>query len=146
MVWLLIVLAQAPLPPVDPSAPLPPGHPALNGSPSPAPGLVDPNAPLPPGHPPLDGSTPKPTRMPVDPNAPLPAGHPKVAPGKAPPSADELIKQLDASRDLKSREKTFEVAVALGKLYYAHGRFDEAIEYLRQAQGKAESTRAFFLD
>jgi tetratricopeptide (TPR) repeat protein len=80
-------------------------------------------------------------------NAPgLPPGHPKVRQGTAPPGAEELIKQLDATQDLKQRKKSFEVAIALGKLYYAQARYPEAIEYLTQATQKAEPTRAFVLE
>jgi tetratricopeptide (TPR) repeat protein len=59
---------------------------------------------------------------------------------------EELIKQLDATQDLKQRKKTFEVAAALGKLYYGQGRYPEAIEYLEQAIQKAQPTRALFFE
>ncbi len=75
----------------------------------------------------------------------LPPGHPPAAPGKAAPSSEQLIEQLDASGGLKTKEKTFEVAAALGKLYYAHGRYEDASEYLGQAVLKAEGTRGLYL-
>ncbi len=79
-------------------------------------------------------------------NPELPPGHPKVRDGSAAPSADELLKQLDSTKDLKERQKTFEVAAALGKLYYSHARYHDAAEYLSQAVLKAESTRALYLE
>lgn len=103
---------------------------------------------LPEGHPPIDDK-PKRSPPPLELNAPLPPGHPPVPDGpapKAPPTSDELIKQLDATADLKTKEKTFEVAAALGKLYYAHGRWPEAVEFLTQAVVKAEPTRQLYFE
>ena len=102
---------------------------------------------LPPNHPPVKQELP--------PNHPqvgmeqgsgntqqLPANHPPfqaqqqggaaMQQGGA-PSVDELIKQLDQQPDLKTREKSFEVAIGIGKLYYAAGRRPDAIDYLKQA-------------
>src|SRR5262249_47011717 len=62
------------------------------------------------------------------------------------PSADEILKQLDSTPQLKQREKTFEIASAVGKLYYAHARYADAAEYLGQADKKAEPTRAVYLE
>ncbi len=133
---------------------LPPGHPPLGaGAQSPRP-LTDEQltAPLPPSHPPVGAGAPKArplndTQM----GAPLPPSHPPVDPGtpsappSAAPSAEELLQRLEGHADLKNKEKTFEVASALGKLYFAHGRYGEAIDYLSQAMTKAEPARAFFL-
>ena len=150
------VSTPATLPPVDPNAPLPPGHPTMGGQ-SPSLGPVDPNAPLPPGHPAMGGQAP--ALGPVDPNAPLPPGHPgtaaptdlpqghpQVAAGQKPLSSSDLIKKLDGTPDLKSKEKTFEVAAALGKLYYANGRYPESAIYLKQALGKSEPARGLLFD
>jgi tetratricopeptide (TPR) repeat protein len=76
----------------------------------------------------------------------LPAGHPKVRDGAAAPTADELIQQLDSAKDLKERQKTFEVAAALGRLYYSHARYQDAVEYLSQALQKTEPTRSLYLE
>ncbi|MBI3180570.1 MAG: hypothetical protein HYZ28_00250 [Myxococcales bacterium] len=93
---------------------------------------------LPPGHPPLDAPA---TLAP-----PLPSGHPPVSQSTAAPSIEELIRKLDAQGDLKTKEKTFEIAAAMGKLYYSTGRFGEAVEYLGQAEAKAEPTRKLYLE
>jgi tetratricopeptide (TPR) repeat protein len=170
MIWpgvALFLLAQSPGP-VSPDAPLPPGHPALNSSPpggklppghpplnSAAPG----NGTLPPGHPALGNSGGTPESSPEFPPfagasaespaaapATLPAGHPHVNRNEKPMSAGDLIKKLDSTTDLRQREKTFEVAAALGKLYYGSARYLEAAIYLRQALEKTASARASYLD
>jgi tetratricopeptide (TPR) repeat protein len=105
---------------------------------------------LPAGHPPIQpGTQASPA---VSPSAPapsgaLPQGHPPVGSptGRAAPSADELLQQLDSTEGLKGREKTFEVASALGKLYYTNGRTTDALTYLQQAEEKAKPTRELFL-
>ncbi len=84
-------------------------------------------APLPPDHP------------------PLPPAHPPVQPGRAAPTADELLKRLESAGDLKTKEKTFEIAASLGKLYYAHGRYTDAVVFFDQAVLKAEPARALYL-
>ncbi len=118
---------------------LPPGHPKVDapGSAMPAPSAVA--RELPPDHPKIDS--------PSDANAAeLPPGHPQVRPGTSARNADEILKQLDSTPDLKQREKTFEVAMAVGKLYYAHSRYADAAEYLGQAAKKAEPARALYLE
>jgi tetratricopeptide (TPR) repeat protein len=109
-------------------------------------------APLPPGHPTIPpGAQASPTsqRMPasaqVSPGAPLPQGHPTVDGSKLPPSADELMKQLDSSEGLREREKTFEIASSLGRLYYMNGRHADALSFLDQARAKADGLRTLFL-
>jgi tetratricopeptide (TPR) repeat protein len=92
-----------------------------------APGPVAPNAPLPPGHPSVGPA--------------LPPGHPPVR-GGAPKTADELVRDFDAQKDLKDREKSFEVAGSIGKLYYGRGRFADAAVYLGQAWDKSKELRA----
>ncbi|RKH55374.1 hypothetical protein D7V93_23035 [Corallococcus llansteffanensis] len=95
---------------------------------------------MPEGHPTMPGSAP------VAPGAPLPQGHPPVKDAnKLPPSAEELMKQLDSSEGLREREKSFEIASSLGKLYYSNGRNPEALAYLSQAQAKADGVRSLFL-
>jgi tetratricopeptide (TPR) repeat protein len=96
--------------------------------------------PLPPGHPPIPGGSD------AGPAAgSLPPGHPQIKPGMAAPSADELLRQLDATPDLKTRSKPFEVSAALGKLYFTHGRYPDAVVYFRQAQASAASVRVLYL-
>ncbi|HYV47106.1 MAG TPA: hypothetical protein VFA20_19745 [Myxococcaceae bacterium] len=84
----------------------------------------------------MDGASAPPT---------MPPGHPATREGAAPPTADDLLKRLDAQPDLKSREKSFDIAVAVGKLYYSSARYAEAAEYLGQAWPKSERARQLFL-
>jgi tetratricopeptide (TPR) repeat protein len=100
-------------------------------------GALAQQGPLPPGHPPLDGAPPPSSGA-------LPPGHPPMRGGAAAPSADELLKRLDAQGDLKTREKTFEVAAALGKLYYGSARYADAAVFLGQASDKAEGLRKLY--
>lgn len=97
-----------------------------------APVLAQGQEQLPPGHPPLDGAPPA-----------MPPGHPPMRGGAA-PSADELLQRLDGQSDLKAREKTFEVAAALGKLYYGNARYADAAVFLGQASDKAEGARKLY--
>ncbi|RKG81867.1 hypothetical protein D7V88_25895 [Corallococcus terminator] len=95
---------------------------------------------MPEGHPTMPASAP------VAPGAPLPQGHPPVSDAnKLPPSAEELMKQLDSTEGLREREKTFEIASSLGKLYYTNGRNAEALSYLAQAQAQSDGARTRFL-
>jgi tetratricopeptide (TPR) repeat protein len=130
----LLAAAPANLPPDHP--PVPPGtgaspaHPPTMGA-------------MPEGHPPMnDGAA-------AQPAAPgeMPSGHPPMTgKGKLPPSADELLKQLDSTEGLRTKEKTFEIASSLGKLYFTNGRWPDAIVYLAQAEEKVAATRALFLE
>jgi tetratricopeptide (TPR) repeat protein len=84
------------------------------------------------------------------PAQPLPAGHPAIlppgAPGQgAPPSANDLLQKLDGVKGLKDQDKPFDVASAVGKLYFGNGRFDDAQLFFRQALAKAEPLRSLFL-
>ena len=90
---------------------------------------------LPPNHPAIPDSAP---------SGALPPNHPPVGDGQA-PSGDELLKKLEAVGDLKTKEKTFEIASSLGKLYFVHGRYPDAVIFLEQAVVKAEPARAFYL-
>ncbi|WP_224364299.1 tetratricopeptide repeat protein [Hyalangium versicolor] len=118
---------------------LPAGHPPLpEGEGSAAQGA------LPEGHPPMTGSGSGPSGMST---GALPEGHPPMSgTGRAPPTADELLKQLDTTDGLRAREKTFEIASSLGKLYYTNGRPSDAVVYFLQAEEKAAATRALFVE
>lgn len=101
---------------------------------------------LPPNHPPVPpGTQASPAHPPTA--GEMPSGHPPTsAQGKLPPSADELLKQLDSTEGLRTKEKTFEIASSLGKLYFTNGRWQDAIVYLSQAEEKVAATRALFLE
>lgn len=90
-----------------------------------------PNAAMPPNH-------PGPGAAGVDP-------HPSVKPGQPAPTAEELLKRLESAGDLKGKEKSFEIAASLGKLYFSHGRYADAVVFLDQAVIKAEPARALYL-
>lgn len=68
---------------------------------------------------------------------PLPPNHP--------PSADELMKKLDATQGLAGKDKPFEIAASLGRLYLGQGRTAEARTYYEQAVARAEPARALLL-
>jgi tetratricopeptide (TPR) repeat protein len=104
---------------------LPAGHPPFGSEAQPSAAASAPE-----GHPPMGGA--------------MPDGHPPMT-GRAPPTAEELLKQLDGMQGLREREKTFEIASSLGKLYYTNGRPSEAIAYFFQAEEKAKATRELFL-
>ena len=109
----------------------------LNQAPMAAP--VDANQ-LPPGHPNVAQSQQS-----------LPPGHPPVLPGTsaaaggAPPNASDLVKQLDAVKGLKDQDKPFDVASAVGKLYFGNGRFDDAQIFFKQALAKMAPLRSLYL-
>jgi tetratricopeptide (TPR) repeat protein len=83
--------------------------------------------------------------MGVAPGAGLPPGHPSISGGKAAPSARDILQQLDATPDLKTRAKPFEVAASVGKLYFTQARYLDAEVYLRQALDGAAPLRALYL-
>ncbi len=74
--------------------------------------------------------------------APLPPTHP---PAVAAPSPDELVKKLDATAGLKEKDKPFEIAASLGRLYFGQGRYGDARGYYLQAVSGAEKARALYL-
>lgn len=75
----------------------------------------------------------------------LPPNHPPVAnPGGAAPSADDLMKKLDGTPGLKDKDKPFEIAASLGRLYTGQGRNDEARGFYEQAMQKADPVRALY--
>jgi len=106
---------------------------------------------LPPNHPPIDPAPQAATHpaLPADhpPMGAVQGGGPTQSPGLPPnhppmgatrsqaaaPSAAELLRKLDETPTLKDSAKTFELAVAIAKLYHSNGRFPEAAEYHRQA-------------
>ncbi len=163
---LSLALATAALLSAAPSN-LPPNHPPVppgtEASPARSPGagaLPEGHPPMPEGHPPMPGGAPPSAGAPgvlPEGHPPMPAGgqpapgalpegHPPMSgTGREPPTAEELLKQLDEAQGLRTREKTFEVASALGKLYYNNGRLSESMLYFLQAEEKAVATRALFL-
>jgi tetratricopeptide (TPR) repeat protein len=152
---LLLVLAQG--------QPLPPGHPPVSGT-QPAPGSapapaerLPPNHPplfeqgssqaLPPGHPSVaPGGEPPASGTAPGSQAGLPSGHPAITPGAAAPSTDELLRKMDATPDLKTRPKPYEVSAAIGKLYYGRGRWTDARDHFVQAEKTADPVRTLFLE
>jgi tetratricopeptide (TPR) repeat protein len=120
---------------------LPPGHPKVD---PPSSRRQFGTGELPPDHPKIDGTGSDFAGQ--SQGAELPPDHPQVRPGRPAPSADQILQQLDSTPQLKQREKTFEIASAVGKLYYAHARYADAAEYLGQADKKAEPARAMYLE
>lgn len=115
---------------------LPAGHPPL-GSEAQRPAAASQG--LPEGHPPFGSGAADSAA-----SGQLPEGHPPST-GRAPPTAEELLKQLDSMQGLREREKTFEIASSLGKLYYTNGRAADAIPYFLQAEEKGKGARELFL-
>ncbi|HET9450706.1 MAG TPA: hypothetical protein VFO83_07495, partial [Aggregicoccus sp.] len=80
------------------------------------------------------------------PTGPLPSDHPPVeGSGRPAPTAEQLLEQLDATPGLREREKSFEIAASLGKLYFSNGRPKDAVPYFEQAEQKAKPVRALYL-
>ncbi|GMU58728.1 MAG: hypothetical protein AMXMBFR34_04910 [Myxococcaceae bacterium] len=71
--------------------------------------------------------------------APLPPSPPPA------PSPEALVKKLDETQGLKDRDKPFEIAASLGRLYLGQGRYAEARTYYGQAVAAAEPVRARYL-
>lgn len=63
----------------------------------------------------------------------------------APPSADELVKRLDATAGLKDKDKPFEISASLGRLYFGQGRYGDALGFFKQAIDGAADARTLFL-
>ncbi|MCY1020487.1 tetratricopeptide repeat protein [Pyxidicoccus sp. MSG2] len=142
---LSLALATAALLAAEPTN-LPPGHPTVppgtTASPARSPAAAPGASALPEGHPQVDGAQPGAAA----PTGALPEGHPPMSgTGRAPPSADELLRQLDSTEGLRDREKTFEIASSLGRLYYVNGRNTDAVIYLLQAEARARPARDLFL-
>lgn len=75
--------------------------------------------------------------------APLPPNHPAPS-GKSAPSADELIQKLDQTAGLRDRDKPFEIAASLARLYFGQGRYADAQTFYAQAVARAESARSLY--
>src|SRR3954471_5040777 len=118
---LSLALATAALLAAEPTN-LPPNHPAVPPGTEASPAHPPTPGAMPEGHPPVeDGAAAQPSTPPE-----MPSGHPPSAAGKLPPTADALLKQLDSTEGLRTKEKTFEIASSLGKLYYTNGRWSDA--------------------
>jgi len=78
------------------------------------------------------------TAPPLPPNHPPPSGNPA-------PSANELIQRLEATAGLKDKDKPFEIAASLGRLYFSQGRFADSQVFYQQAIAGAEPSRTLFL-
>jgi tetratricopeptide (TPR) repeat protein len=98
---------------------------------------------LPPGHPSIPLSDAGPKAAP--PTGVLPPGHPDISSGKPAPSAQDILRQLDATPDLRTRQKPFEVSASVGKLYFTQGRYQDAAFYLQQALDGAGALKALYL-
>ncbi|MFN7131380.1 MAG: hypothetical protein ACK4N5_04815, partial [Myxococcales bacterium] len=65
----------------------------------------------------------------------MPAGHPPVDRGV---ESGELLQQVEQLKaQLKDKPKTFEIAAALGNLYYENGRYGDASVHYGEALQKA---------
>jgi Flp pilus assembly protein TadD len=151
---LSLALATAALLAVQPSN-LPPDHPPVPPGTGASPARPSATGALPEGHPPMPGAAggmpeghPPMTQggqAPAATPGEMPQGHPPMTgTGRAPPTAEELLKQLDSTEGLRTREKTFEIASSLGKLYYTNGRTADAVTYFLQAETKALPTRKLY--
>lgn len=74
----------------------------------------------------------------------LPPNHPPLDGGPV-PSAGELVKKLDATAGLKEKDKPFEIAASLGRLYFGQGRYADAQTFFRQAVAGADGARTLFV-
>lgn len=74
----------------------------------------------------------------------LPPNHPPMD-GRPAPSANELVKKLDATAGLKEKDKPFEIASSLGRLYFGQGRYADAQTFFKQAMAGADAARSLFL-
>ncbi|PTL83818.1 hypothetical protein [Vitiosangium sp. GDMCC 1.1324] len=139
---LSLALTAAALLAAEPTS-LPAGHPPI-GAQTQAPAASSPGTgALPAGHPSIGSGATAPASGDA-PAGPLPEGHPPMT-GRAAPTAEELLQQLDGMQGLREREKTFEIASALGKLYYTNGRPADAVPYFLQAEERAKAARELFL-
>lgn len=64
----------------------------------------------------------------------------------AAPNADELIKKIDATPELKGQPKPFEIAASLVRLYFSQGRTKDAQVYAREALASAQPALTFYVD
>ena len=75
---------------------------------------------------------------------PLPPNHPPTD-GRPAPAADDLVKKLDATAGLKEKDKPFEIAASLGRLYFGQGRYADAQVFFKQAVAGSDDARTLFL-
>lgn len=74
----------------------------------------------------------------------LPPNHPPIPDDRAAaPSAADLIKSLEAS-GANDKDKPFEIAASIGRLYLGQGQFAEAAKAYEQAIAKAEPLKLFY--
>ena len=66
-------------------------------------------------------------------------------PSKTPPTVNELVQKLDTTAGLKEKDKPFEIAASLGRLYFGQGRYADAQLFFKQAVAGAEDARTLFL-
>jgi tetratricopeptide (TPR) repeat protein len=62
-----------------------------------------------------------------------------------PPTAADLVQKLDSTAGLKEKDKPFEIAASLGRLYFAQGRYSDAQLFYKQALTTAEDARTLYL-
>ncbi len=67
-----------------------------------------------------------------------------LAQAPAAPTPDELMKKLDATPQLKDRDKPFEISASLARLYFSQGRTTDAAAYAREALERAAPVMTFF--
>ena len=77
--------------------------------------------------------------------AALPQGHPPTAPAASAPSSETLLRQLDSTPGLREKEKSFEVAANIARLYYSSGRARDSLPYFEQAGAQARDLRSALL-
>ncbi len=67
-----------------------------------------------------------------------------LAQAPAAPTPDELMKKLDATPQLKDRDKPFEISASLARLYFSQGRTTDAAAYAKEALERAAPVMTFF--
>lgn len=96
---------------------------------------LGPSTPLPPNHPPIDGA----------PAAPGPVGAAAGGSSGRPETVADLVRSLDASPELRTKDRPFELSMSIGGLYFVSGRFSDALFFFEQASAKAEPARKRWL-
>ena len=69
----------------------------------------------------------------------------RPTPSPSAPTADELVKKLDATSGLKEKDKPFEIAASLGRLYFGQGRYADAQTFFKQALAGSDEARTLLL-
>jgi tetratricopeptide (TPR) repeat protein len=59
-------------------------------------------------------------------------------------NSEDLVQKLDATAGLKEKEKPFEIAASLGRLYFSQGRYADAQLYFKQAFDRAAAAKALY--